>query len=76
MREFEKQRANFKIVLIGEQYTGKTSMVMRFADAVFAPDYQVTIALDFKTKSLLVDDKLIRMQIMDTAGQERFRSIS
>lgn len=68
--------ALYKIVLIGESNTGKTSMLVRFADSIFSENYLCTIGVDFKIKTLKVDNKIIKMQIWDTAGQERFRSIS
>lgn len=68
--------ALYKIVLIGESNTGKTSMLVRFADSIFNNDYLCTIGVDFKIKTLQIDKKIIKMQIWDTAGQERFRSIS
>lgn len=66
----------FKIVLIGESNSGKTSMLLRFADSVFSDKYLCTIGVDFKIKTLKIDDKIVKMQVWDTAGQERFRSIS
>lgn len=68
--------ALYKIVLIGESNTGKTSMLLRYSDNIFNDNYLCTIGVDFKIKTLKVDNKIIKMQIWDTAGQERFRSIS
>ncbi len=68
--------ALYKVVLIGDSNTGKTSMLLRFADDVFSDSYLCTIGVDFKIKTLKVDQKIIKMQVWDTAGQERFRSIS
>ena len=58
----------FKVVLIGESNTGKTSLLARFADNVFVDQYQCTIGIDFKTKTLQVDDETVKLQIWDTAG--------
>ena len=66
----------FKVVLIGESNTGKTSLLARFADNVLICQYQCTIGIDFKTKTLQLDDRIVKLQIWDTAGQERFRAIS
>lgn len=60
--------ALYKIVLIGESNTGKTSMLMRFADNIFNDNYLCTIGVDFKIKTLKVDNKIIKLQIWDTAG--------
>lgn len=60
--------ALYKIVLIGESNTGKTSMLVRFADNIFTENYLCTIGVDFKIKTLKVDHKIIKLQIWDTAG--------
>lgn len=54
--------------MIGESNTGKTSMLLRFADNHFSENYLCTIGVDFKIKTLKVDGKLIKMQIWDTDG--------
>mgnify|MGYP001952128739 CR=1 FL=1 len=48
----------YKIVLIGESNSGKTSMLLRFADSVFSEKYLCTIGVDFKIKTLKIDDKI------------------
>jgi Ras-related protein Rab-1A len=53
--------ALYKIVLIGESNTGKTSMLLRFADDVFNENYLCTIGVDFKIKTLKVDNKIVKM---------------
>lgn len=68
--------ALFKIVLIGQSNSGKTSLLLRFIEERFEDAYLCTIGVDFKMKTLAVDDKLVKVQVWDTAGQERFRSIS
>ena len=66
----------YKIVLIGDSNSGKTSLLLRFADSIFSEKYLCTIGVDFKIKTLKIDEKIVKMQVWDTAGQERFRSIS
>jgi small GTP-binding protein len=64
-------------VLIGDSNTGKTSLLLRFAENIFTDNYLCTIGVDFKTRTVQVDgDSIVKVQIWDTAGQERFRSIS
>ena len=65
----------FKLLLIGDSGTGKSCLIMRFADDSFNASFIATIGVDFKIKTINVDGSKIKMQIWDTAGQERFRTI-
>ena len=65
----------FKLLLIGDSGTGKSSLIMRFADDSFNASFISTIGVDFKIKTVDVGGSKIKMQIWDTAGQERFRTI-
>merc|ERR1712157_527281 len=47
----------------------------KFVNDKFSKQYKATIGADFLTKEILIDDKLVTMQIWDTAGQERFQSL-
>lgn len=67
---------NHKIVFIGDSSVGKTSIINQYIYGSVTPDHQPTIGIDFFAKSLKIDNKSIRLQIWDTAGQEKFRSIS
>jgi len=66
----------FKILMIGDSAVGKSSMLLRFTDDDFEEDRPCTIGVDFKTKILDVDGKRINLSIWDTAGQEKFRSLT
>ncbi|RJE17726.1 GTP-binding protein [Aspergillus sclerotialis] len=68
-----------KIVVLGAQGVGKTSLVHRYVKNTFTPaSITSTIGASFITKRVLdtTSDTIVRLQIWDTAGQERFRSIS
>ncbi|KAI3630876.1 hypothetical protein MIR68_012311 [Amoeboaphelidium protococcarum] len=65
----------FKLVFLGEQSVGKTSLITRFMYDTFDNAYQATIGIDFLSKTMYLEDKTIRLQLWDTAGQERFRSL-
>ena len=71
----EKQQLKYKIVFLGDQGTGKTSLILRFTQDSFDTKYMATIGIDFLTKTVYVGDKMVRLQLWDTAGQERFRSL-
>ncbi|KAJ5691854.1 Ras-like GTP-binding protein RYL2 [Penicillium macrosclerotiorum] len=68
-----------KIVVLGAQGVGKTSLVQRYVRNAFTPASTTsTVGASFVTKRVLdtTSDTIVRLQIWDTAGQERFRSIS
>lgn len=65
-----------KLVVLGTQGVGKTSLVVRYVKNTFDPESASTIGASFLAKKVVVDDCLVRLQIWDTAGQERYRSIS
>lgn len=74
-RKNNKSLSKYKIVFLGEQGVGKTSLITRFMYDTFDVHYQATIGIDFLSKTMYLDDKTIRLQLWDTAGQERFRSL-
>jgi Ras-related protein Rab-6A len=67
--------AKYKLVFLGDQSTGKTSIITRFMYDKFDTSYQATIGIDFLSKTLYLEDRTVRLQLWDTAGQERFRSL-
>lgn len=74
-KRLNKSLSKYKIVFLGEQGVGKTSLITRFMYDTFDDHYQATIGIDFLSKTMYLDDKTIRLQLWDTAGQERFRSL-
>ncbi|CBZ31193.1 small GTP binding protein rab6-like protein [Leishmania donovani] len=65
-----------KLVLLGDQSVGKTSIITRFMYDTFDQQYQPTIGIDFFSKTVhLEDDRDVRLHLWDTAGQERFHSL-
>ena len=65
----------FKILLLGDSDVGKSSLLLRYVDAVWNESFVPTIGVDFKVKTIDIGDKKLKMQIWDTAGQERFRNV-
>ena len=66
----------FKIVLVGDTCVGKSCILVRFSDDIFVDNYVTTIGVDFRFKTMIVKNKVAKIQIWDTAGQERYRSIT
>lgn len=65
-----------KILIIGESDVGKSSLLLRFTDDVFDPGLAATIGVDFKVKTVSVDGNKAKLAIWDTAGSERFRTLT
>ena len=62
-------------IIIGNPNVGKTNIVYRFVNGEFISDYQNTITVDFSTKKVKIDNKILKLQIWDTGGSEKFSSI-
>lgn len=68
-------KSKYKLVFLGDESVGKTSIITRFMYDTFNDAYKVTIGIDFVSKTMYLDDRIVRLQLWDTAGQERFRSL-
>ncbi|WVZ95668.1 hypothetical protein U9M48_041402 [Paspalum notatum var. saurae] len=66
----------FKVVLIGDSGVGKSNLLSRFTRNEFCLESKSTIGVEFATRTLHVEGKIIKAQIWDTAGQERYRAIT
>ncbi len=69
------QNFKFKIVFLGNQNVGKTSLIHRFIYETFEDNYQATIGIDFMSQKMHIEDKVVILNLWDTAGQERFKSL-
>lgn len=65
----------YKIVFIGDVSVGKTSMMNRIVENKFKEYYEPSIGVDFSTKIIKHKGKSIKLQIWDSAGQERYRGL-
>ncbi|KAK6919932.1 Small GTPase [Dillenia turbinata] len=66
----------FKVVVIGDSAVGKTQILSRFTKNEFCFDSKSTIGVEFQTRTLTIQSKVIKAQIWDTAGQERYRAVT
>ena len=66
----------FKILLLGDAGVGKSSIILRYTKNEFNASMVSSIGVDFKTKDIIVNDKKVKLQLWDTAGHERFRTIT
>lgn len=66
----------YKILLVGDSGVGKSSMLARFTNPTSEMNILPTTGIDFRIRTLQIDDRMIKLQIFDTAGQERFRTVT
>lgn len=67
---------SFKLVLIGDSGVGKTNLANRYVFNKFNYENHTTIGVEYFSKNIVIDDIKIKVHIWDSAGQERFRSIT
>ncbi|XP_037943607.1 ras-related protein Rab-18 [Teleopsis dalmanni] len=65
-----------KLLILGESGVGKSSLVRQFIENKFEDNYDVTIGMEFKTKVMKINDVNYKLALWDTAGAERFRSLT
>ena len=65
-----------KLLVVGDSSVGKTNFISRFLTDQFNNNYFTTSGIDLKQKSIEVKNKNVRIQIWDTAGQEKYKSIT
>lgn len=71
-----QQEKTVSILTLGETQVGKTSLILRFIDRVFYYDTKTTIGVDFKVKRINLLNKNVLVKIWDSAGQERFKTVT
>jgi len=64
-----------KAIIIGDSSVGKSSLLYRYTEQDWNPHYIATIGVDFKVMTFERDSKIVKLQLWDTAGQDRFRTI-
>ena len=63
-------------MLVGDCGVGKSSMILRYHYNEFEPNYISTIGIDFEIRTICVKDQICKLQLWDTAGQDKFRSMT
>eukprot|EP00759_Apiculatamorpha_spiralis_P058067 PhF_6_TR8984/c0_g1_i1/m.14111/K07881/RAB14; Ras-related protein Rab-14 len=66
----------FKYIIIGDMGVGKSCLLHQFTDHKFLADNPHTIGVEFGTRVIEVGGECIKLQIWDTAGQDRFRAVT
>ena len=72
-----KKESLFKILILGDSTVGKTCFLTRYADNTFQENQMATLGVDYKLKNVKMEDgNIVKLQIWDTAGQDRFHSLT
>ena len=66
---------SFKIIIIGDSDSGKSTLVAFGTKDIFEENYSPTLRFEFKTFNVKIKDKAIKLQIWDTCGQEMYRTL-
>ncbi|KAL0484858.1 Ras-related protein Rab [Acrasis kona] len=72
----QSDEINLKFVLLGDSAVGKTSFLYRLTEDRFFESHVSSIGVDYKTLHFNVNEKKVHVQLWDTAGQDRYRSIA
>ena len=67
---------NLKILLVGDSSVGKTTLLLKYVVGKFSDSHITTIGVEYKDKPIILNNRNINLQIWDTSGQERYRSIT
>lgn len=66
----------FKYIIVGDTAVGKSCLLLQFTDKRFQPVHDLTIGVEFGSRTIVIEGNQVKLQIWDTAGQEKFRSIT
>ena len=75
-KDKNEKAIKIKIMALGESTVGKTSFILKYTQNIFQEEFIATIGIDYHTKFLEIDNIKYRIDFFDTAGQEKYNSIS
>ena len=71
------ESSSYKVLLLGDSTVGKTCFLVKYTEDIFNEQYISTIGCDYRFKeTILKSGKKVKIRILDTAGQERFRALT
>ena len=71
----KEKRLQLKFLILGEGMIGKSCLLVRYIDNKYKDNYLTTIGIDTRIKKLEINNKSIHVKIIDTSGEERYRSM-
>ena len=66
----------YRVIIVGDTCVGKSCLLLKFTENSFKESHDVTLGVEFGTRSISIEGRPIKLQIWDTSGQESFRSIT
>lgn len=58
-----RKKVLLKVIILGDSSVGKTSLMNQYVNKRFSNQYKATIGADFLTKEVVVDDRVVTMQV-------------
>jgi Ras-related protein Rab-1A len=68
--------SNLQMLMVGDSFVGKSSYMLRLSENTFTNSYISTIGVDFKIIQIKLDGQPIKLQVFETTGGERFRTVT
>ena len=66
----------FRIITLGDSGVGKTSIINRYVKNIFNDNNPSTVGVSFAIKELYINKQKIRLKLIDTCGQERYKALT
>jgi small GTP-binding protein len=73
--DYTQYDLSFKLIVIGDSGVGKSCLSMKATKNLFETNYSATVGFEFFTFNVKINDKVVKLQIWDTCGQEIYRSL-
>ena len=73
--DYGRYDLSFKMIIVGDAGVGKSCLITKASKGVFDETYSATLGFEFMTFNVKLDDKVIKLQIWDTCGQEIYKSL-
>ena len=65
-----RKKVLLKVIILGDSGVGKTSLMNQYVNKKFSNQYKATIGADFLTKEVMVDDRIVTMQVSDESQED------
>lgn len=73
--DYSQYDAAFKVIVIGNSFVGKSCLTLKATKGTYESQYSTTVGFEFSSFNIKLNDKVVKLQIWDTCGQEIYRSL-